>query len=171
MSEEFQEYSVVFLGDLVPPSKVVLLKRSLTKKFAPGMYTGIGGHRESADENILQTMERELREETSLVGVALTEFARLIVNGTDPRMMFYSFGILSDPLLPDCNEGTLEWVPVEELSKKEIVATTAAVVKEWERRAFAVDKPWTQYVVQTNEGSFPIVKPANPPIKEGLYSK
>lgn len=44
-----QKYTVVFLLDKKVPTKVVLLKRALGKKFAPGLYTGIGGKQDEGE--------------------------------------------------------------------------------------------------------------------------
>lgn len=171
MSTSMAEYSVVFLGDDLPPQQIVLLKRSPQKSFAPNMYTGIGGHREESDKNIEATMHRELKEETGLENISLTEFARLVIRGGEDRIIYYAFGKCDPALpLPDCSEGILEWVPATELSTKEIVPTTAAVVQEWAARGFAIDRPFTLFQRQTNTGAIPVVEPDTTPLKEGLTS-
>ena len=38
-----EKFTVIFLGDSTQPTKLVLLKRSADRKFAPNLYSGLGG--------------------------------------------------------------------------------------------------------------------------------
>lgn len=143
MAKELPEYTVVFLGNSYPPKQLVLLKRSEAKAFAPGLYTGIGGHREPGDRTIIDTCYRELKEETALTGISLTLFAKVIVSGDWPRILHYAFGYYLTDSLPKCTEGTLEWVSTNQLSKKKIVPTTLLLLQEWAKREFTTEKPFT----------------------------
>ncbi len=169
MDNQLPEYSVVFLGDELPPTSVVLLQRAPTKTFAPNMYTGIGGHREEFDKDIMETFRRELEEETGIKDIELTEFARLVVRENDERILYYAFGQYDHKrALPKCNEGTLEWVETDNLLNKPVIPTTAAVINEWSNRYFAIDKPFTLTMHQKNQGPILELIAGNPFLTEGL---
>lgn len=144
MNMSIQRWTVVFLVDADPPSKIVLLKRALDMKFAPGWYSGIGGKQEN-DESIQETAYRELKEETGIEGVHLTEFARAL-NIDSKKQLHYFWGVYNDKVLPPCTEGILEWVAKDRLLTKQITSTTLSVVQEWIRRGFALDQRWTFHV-------------------------
>ena len=131
-------WSVIFLLDKNPLSKIVLLKRANFKKFAPNFYTGIGGKIESG-ESPLKGAYRELKEETGLENITLTEFARCIVN--NQKTLFYFWGIFPDKV-PECNEGTLVWVEKDQILSKRIIPTTKSICTEWQKRGFAINKPF-----------------------------
>lgn len=136
-----QKFTVVFLLDKPKPTKVVLLKRSLNKDFAPGKYTGIGGKQEEG-ETIDETAYRELKEETGIENIVLKEFARAKIINTQQSIHYYQ-SVFKEAVLPYCNEGTLEWVSKNELLNKDIIHTTKFIIKEWMARGFAANRPWT----------------------------
>lgn len=138
-----KEFSVVFLGNRTPPTKLVLLKRA-SKRWAGDKYTGIGGKKEDGEE-ISETATRELKEETGLTNIALKEFAKALVN--NKKVLYYFLGILNTMQLPLCTEGDLEWAPVEEILNFDIIPTTKIVLEEWQKRGFSIDRPWTMELV------------------------
>jgi 8-oxo-dGTP pyrophosphatase MutT (NUDIX family) len=133
-------YTAVFFLDSLTPSKIVLLKRASTKEFAAGMYTGVGGVVEEG-ENLFDAAFRELEEETGIKGIELTHFACAEVGTV--KWLHYFAAILPHKELPFCNEGDLEWVDVDKLLKKNIIPTTKEILKEWQKRHFVTDKPFT----------------------------
>jgi 8-oxo-dGTP diphosphatase len=132
-------WNVIFLTDQNPPTKVVLLKRSPDKKFAPNYYTGVGGKVEKG-ETILESAYRELQEETGLTGIELTQFAKAVIDNT--YFLYYFRGTYSKMSLPHSDDGELEWVNTPNLLQKEIIPTTLEVIHYWSKRNFAI-QPFT----------------------------
>lgn len=149
MAEQLKElFTVVFLGDQQPPTKLVMLRRT-SSRYGGDLYTGIGGHFEpEKDPTMLDSAARELSEEVeALAGTPISEFARCIVNGK--KGLFYFWGqIDSTKPLPkaDEREGEISWVPVNDLFEVNIFPTTRPVLEEWSKRQFRVNKPWIMYV-------------------------
>lgn len=144
MLEKFEKkYTAIFLGDSIRPASLILLKRTAKTKVAPGLYTGPGGKIEPG-ENQQQCALRELKEETGITGVKLTEFARIILNGK--RIFCYFYGIYNASALPECNEGVLERVFKEDVFKKDLIPTVALMLKEWQNRGWSADNPFTLYL-------------------------
>lgn len=135
-----QVWTVIFLLDSVQPQRVMMLKRAPWKPFAPDMYTGIGGKEENG-EGPLACALRELEEETGLTNIALTEFARCVLDGQ--KSLHYYRGIYPQPNPPACNEGTLEWVALNNVLSLPIIPTTCEVVKIWQQRQFKLDGHFT----------------------------
>lgn len=145
---------MVFLIDKDPASKIILLRRSPEKSFAPNFYTGIGGKIGDLpgleNESVLDSAYRELAEETegelNKENIKLEEFARCIYDSGLTIYYFWGKYVLND--LPHINskDGTLSWVDVKQLLEKDIIPTTKAVCKEWSKRGFAISTPFTIYV-------------------------
>ncbi len=129
-----QSWNVVFLLDQNPPSKIVILKRAVTKKFAPSMYTGIGGKVEP-NETLLESAYRELAEESGITNIHLQQFAKVIIDKSEELVYFW--GIYNSTTLPESNEGTLEWVSINQILDKDIIPTTKEMVKKWQTQNFS----------------------------------
>lgn len=131
-----KQWTVVFLGDAQPPSRLICLRRANWKKFQPGRYTGIGGKIEPGEEP-LAGAERELAEEVAdFRGIPLTEVGRLIVNGA--YFLGYFAGQANPDRLPSCTEGTLAWVALADISRLDFIPTTKAFLEIWARRKWAL---------------------------------
>lgn len=143
---DINKWNVVFLLDGNPPTKVMLLKRSPNKKFAPNFYTGTGGKVEESDNSVLDSAYRELQEETGVTEVQLTEIARVIVN--HDKVLYYFEGIYPQHELPQSNEGTLEWVEVDKILEKEIIPDTKMMLTEWQKRNFSLENSFTLYLTE-----------------------
>ena len=102
-------------------SKVLLLKRGLHKKLAPGLWAGIGGHMELSDIenpralNLIETCYREVYEETgieksSIKNLKLRYIAVRKVDGEISWHHHYIGELDAEISLPDCDEGELHWV-------------------------------------------------------------
>lgn len=130
--------NVVFLIPELPANEVVMLERSRTKKFAPGLWTGIGG-RYLPGEAIHEGMRRELSEEIAVTSVFLRELARCYIHTgyRPPEKLIHYFTGLVRPRLPiTCNEGRACWVPTAQVLEFPIIPTTRVVVEAWARRNF-----------------------------------
>jgi len=156
---ETQRLNVVFLINDNPPKKVILLKRASNKTFAPNFYTGIGGKigdlPNFKNETPLESAYRELDEETegeiTRDNITLHEFARCIYE-SGPKL-YYFWGKYSKNSLPNISpdDGTLYWVNTKELLQKDLIPTTLEVCKEWAKRKFRTDKPFTVYLRETGK--------------------
>ncbi len=141
-----KHHTTVFLLGAVKPSKIMVLKRAANKSFAPGLYTGIGGKHEEG-ETVEQAAYRELEEETGIKGLTLHEFARQYVNNGVSVVHYYS-AIAASDVLPECNEGDLEWIDVDKLSSRPFIPGTREVLEEWRKRDFSTEKTFSLYTVR-----------------------
>lgn len=144
-----QKWNVIFLIDQISPTKIVFLKRGPNRKFAPNMYTGIGGKIEMG-ETFLESAHRELQEESGLTDINLTQFAKVIIDQTDE--LIYFWGIYNQIELPFSNEGTLEWVYVNQLFNLPIIPTTKEMLKHWQKQDFS-NKFFKLHVQSISEGN------------------
>jgi 8-oxo-dGTP pyrophosphatase MutT (NUDIX family) len=129
-----QGWNVIFLLDNTPPTKILMLQRANNKRFAPGMYTGIGGKIEPG-ETFLDSAYRELQEETGLTNVTLKQFAKVFIDDTE--QLIYFWGVFQDPL-PPSEDGELEWVSTTEVLNKNIIPTTFEMLKQWQSQDFSL---------------------------------
>ncbi len=151
---EVNKWNVIFLVDKNPATKIVLLRRSQDKSFAPGFYTGIGGKIGDMpgfeNETPLESAYRELSEETekhlNYTNTQLHEFARCIYD--NGHRLYYFWGTYNgdEPPHIDPKDGVLEWVGVDQLLAKDIIPTTKAICEEWQQRGFSRDKPFSVYM-------------------------
>jgi 8-oxo-dGTP diphosphatase len=101
---------------------VLLLKRSAHKRIFPNRYNGVGGHIERG-EDPLTGARREILEETGLHIHDLKLCAIYSVDaGADVGITVYAFvGECAERTVIDSDEGTLEWVPLAELDRRDLV--------------------------------------------------
>ncbi len=140
-------YTVIFLLDATPPTKLLLLKRAATKAFAPNWHTGVGGKVE-AGEKIIDSAYRELAEETGLSHVHLHPLATCIIENYVTLAYFWG---LYKGAPPACDEGDLFWVMIEDLFNYNIIPTTHTVLQEWQHRGFSADVQWRMHLCQIGE--------------------
>ena len=99
---------------------VLLMRRSPTRKFMPGIWTGIGGHLEAAEHgNLRCACLREIEEETGLRSEDVEELAlRYVIlrqSHKELRQQFVYFGRTAKTELSSTDEGTLHWIPRTEI--------------------------------------------------------
>jgi len=108
----------VFNGD-----SVLLMRRAAYKRVFPNRYNGLGGHIER-DEDPLSCAVREIREESGLrvYDVRLRGVYNIDAGGTSGIVLFI-FSAMSDTreFVSETDEGTLEWVRVDEALKLDLV--------------------------------------------------
>lgn len=151
------DWTVIFLVDQDPPSKIILLKRSAKKVFAPNFYVGIGGKVGDIvgfeSETPLESAYRELAEETennlTIDNITLYEFARCLYDSG--LTLHYFWGMYKETKLPkiSANDGTVEWVETDTLLDLAIIPTTKLVCAEWKKRGFNLNNKFTIYVSET----------------------
>ena len=127
VTNKFALYTVIFLHY---DGKFLLLQRALTKKIAPGGWTGVGGKVEAGEFDDLQASAlRELKEET---GLGLEQINRFVLR----RALFHNRS--NEPLtgliyytaeyegeVPDCPEGELHWKYSSDFDSLDLIKTTA----------------------------------------------
>lgn len=101
---------------------VLLMKRGPHRRVFPNQYNGVGGHIER-DEDPLTSARREIYEET---GLRVRDLAlRAVYNvdsGEASGILLFVFTAWSDSReLAESDEGTLHWVPRDELASLDLV--------------------------------------------------
>jgi 8-oxo-dGTP diphosphatase len=123
-------------------NKVLLMKRGLQKKLAPGQWAGIGGHLDLADItdpraiNPIETCYREIFEEvgihrSAIINLRLRYIAVRLVDG-EIRNHYKFFGELAHEIpLPYCNEGELHWVEREAVGDLSMTVSVKNIYEHW----------------------------------------
>jgi 8-oxo-dGTP diphosphatase len=107
---------------------LLMMHRSTSARFLPGLWAPIGGHIE-ADEYCLPqaACEREILEETGLTARDMDNLSlRCIVHRiwqSEIRIQFYYFGSTTKRELAATDEGELQWVPFDDVPNLAISAT------------------------------------------------
>ncbi|MCD4686741.1 MAG: NUDIX domain-containing protein [Anaerolineae bacterium] len=96
---------------------MLLLKRGLHKRVFPGQYNGVGGHIER-DEDPISGAIREMQEETGL-DITNVRFRGMIhVDAGAASSGIIVFVVTAEAIsrdFTDCDEGTLAWVPRDQI--------------------------------------------------------
>jgi 8-oxo-dGTP diphosphatase len=109
--------------------EVLLLRGAPTKRIWADQYNGIGGHLER-DEDVLASVEREVREETGLSvdHVALRGIINVDADDKVGILVFvFSAEYTRGDLVPS-EEGVLEWIQRDELAALPLVPDLHAIV-------------------------------------------
>jgi 8-oxo-dGTP diphosphatase len=101
---------------------VLMLKGAPTKRLYANLYNGVGGHVE-ADEDILDSVRREVREETGLeIADACLRAVVNVDEGGKPGVVFFVFTARSNSRqLQSSGEGQVSWVPRQRLMELDLV--------------------------------------------------
>ena len=101
---------------------VLLLKGAPTKRLWANRYNGIGGHIEKG-EDVITSAQRELLEETGLIGEGLWLAGTMTVDAGEPTGIgiFVIKGNYSGGEIRSSQEGELEWVPFNEIQNRDLV--------------------------------------------------
>ncbi|MFP4324125.1 MAG: NUDIX hydrolase [Anaerolineales bacterium] len=101
---------------------VLLMKRGPHKRVFPNRYNGLGGHIER-DEDPLRAAVREIREEAG-IEVSNPRLRGVInIDAGQPGgiMLFVVTAQARSRAVGECDEGTLEWVPLRAITGKNLV--------------------------------------------------
>ncbi|HYF04934.1 MAG TPA: NUDIX domain-containing protein [Patescibacteria group bacterium] len=160
-----EKFTTIFLIDSRQPRFLLMLKRAEWKKFAPGLYTGLGGKVELGEE-IDQCATRELKEEAGLE-VPLTHFASIgVIANNGVKLIRQYFGIYDFIDIPSCTEGVLEKISVDRVFEREIIPTARTMLKLWEEYNWDTNKHFSVIIYRnTVEGMYDV------PIRSEILSK
>ena len=116
--------------------KILLIKRSKTKKIAPGVWSCIGGHMEPREiNNPLGACLREVEEETGIPAAEIHSLELLYImirrRGNEISHYYIYFGETRQTDLVQTEEGHLLWIPEEELANREYTETFAAMIDHY----------------------------------------
>ncbi len=119
---------LIFISD---GKKLLLIHGDENKKIWAGKYNGVGGHLEPG-EDVLSAARRELKEETSLYDVELDLCGTVVVNVTPQSgvILHVFFGEYNGMEISPSDEGSLEWVDVNNLSNLPVVEDLPAIVEQ-----------------------------------------
>ena len=119
--------TLIFLFD--NHNRVLLLKGSSTKKLWAKRLNGIGGHIE-AGEDIIESAQRELYEETGIVDLTLQFCAQVMVDVSEKVgvALFIFRGEFDKEPLVSSKEGALTWVALDQLSEFPVVEDLLAII-------------------------------------------
>jgi 8-oxo-dGTP diphosphatase len=102
---------------------VLLMKRAPHKRVFPNQYNGLGGHIER-NEDPLTGAKREILEESGLdIHNLQLKSIHNIDAGQDTGIMLFVYTAISNSreFIDDSDEGTLEWIPIEQLNHYDLV--------------------------------------------------
>ena len=166
-------HTAVFFVDS-QKQRIGMLKRSASVDFAPNLYTGIGGKIEKEEghrDGALRELDEELgKGKQNFAKEDVREFGRVIIN--DRNIISYFAIPYENDALPKANEGIgeLSWEPMENVLQLAIIPTTKAFMEEWQRRGWAIDKPFSVFITREdpNDINSPV---ANMEVREGLVTQ
>ena len=129
--DAIESYSVILMEC---QGSFLFLKRSMDRRFAPGLWTGVGGRVEVGEFSALAASAlRELKEEAGIEAESVSGFTlRRVVLVARPGdalvLLLYFTGRIQMQILPGCPEGTLAWIDPDQAMGLEIVETSRPVL-------------------------------------------
>jgi 8-oxo-dGTP diphosphatase len=123
--------TLIFIFD---ENQVLLLKGAVDKKIWAGKYNGIGGHVE-AGEDVLESAQRELFEETGITDLSLWLCGQVMVSLNDHQgiALFIFKGLYGGQALKASIEGSLAWIKLADLEELPVVEDLPALLVRAQR--------------------------------------
>lgn len=109
---------------------VLLMKRAAHRRVFPNQYNGVGGHIERGEDPYTSAI-REIEEETGLqVHDVRLRAVYNIDAGSETGIMLFVFTAYSDSraLAADESEGTLHWIPVDQIAALDLVEDLPLII-------------------------------------------
>ncbi len=160
-TDSLEAYSVAVLRH---KDRFLLLQRSPDKQFAPGKWTGLGGHVEIDEYSRLRTSAlREVQEEAGILPQDIRNFvlrrAVLVSRPFQPfRVILYFTGVLDRFVTPTCPEGILSWKYQAEFDSLDIIETTRPIldllIDDMRKDPNGIGRPKTGIAVFNGDGVF-----------------
>jgi 8-oxo-dGTP diphosphatase len=121
---------------LVNSNDLLMMRRSNSARFLPGLWATIGGHIEANEFCMPQAAcEREILEETGLAAQDIDNLSlRYIVHRirkSEIRIQFSYFGSTKKRELIPTDEGELHWLPLVDVPNLAISATTRFTIEHY----------------------------------------
>lgn len=117
--------------------RVLMMKRSMSRRIAPGLWAGVGGHLEPLELNDpTAACLREIHEETGISAHQIDRFQlRYIIHSQRGKLIYlqYYFAgwLLAEPHLGETEEGVLHLVEAEHLVGLETVPSVKELLKHY----------------------------------------
>jgi 8-oxo-dGTP diphosphatase len=115
--------------------RYLMLQRGADRVYAPGRWTGVGGHVEPHElDDLRGSALRELREEAGIAPDDVDHFTLrrvLLCVGADFEriaLILYYSGALRERVEPECDEGTLHWLGEDEIAGLDVIESTRHVL-------------------------------------------
>jgi len=123
-------------------NKVLLMKRGMHKKLAPGHWAGVGGHIDMCDIKNPKTLDlavtccREVQEETGIdksqIRNLKLRYIAVRKGSAEIRLHHHYFGELENEIpLPECGEGELHWKDRSEILGLDLTTSVKEVLRHW----------------------------------------
>ncbi len=138
MEDKFKKYTdhktIISVGALIwNKGKVLMLKRSETKKIDPGVYSGVGGKVEPG-ESVYDALIREIDEETRIKkfkSIKIYSITQHRSPKTDCEWINFYFNVEIEKQvhIQESGEGKFEWVNPKEIDKLPAVTDQKEYIK------------------------------------------
>jgi len=120
-------------------NNVLLIHRSKNKRLAPGVWSCVGGHMETHElNNPIETCYREIEEEAGIHrnNIHSLELLYIIIRRwqNEIRQNYVYFGKTSQTQTIETSEGSLHWIPENNLLKREYTKTFTAMLEHYVAR-------------------------------------
>jgi 8-oxo-dGTP diphosphatase len=117
-------------------NEILMMKRSSGNTFMPDIWTGVGGHMESAEINDPRaTCIREINEETGLKETDIHDlklkYVTLRRKNNEIRVQYIFFGNVEKREVSKCDEGELHWIKESDIMKLNMSITNTQALAHY----------------------------------------